>query len=82
MRHPANRQRVHKLEIAEGTAEAGLEGIVPGARNPLNDAPNALGGDAVGVVLALDEDEAPVAAVFPVLGENGVGRGARTGEGI
>ena len=36
----------------------------------------------VGVVLTLDKDEAPVAAVFPVLGEDGVGRRAGTGEGI
>jgi hypothetical protein len=69
-------------KVAEGAAETGLEGVVPGARNPVDDAPDALGGDGVRVVLALDQDEAPIAAVFPVLGEDGVGGGAGAGEGI
>ena len=49
---------------------------------PLMTAADALRSDRVRVVLALDEDEAPVAAVFPVLREDGVGRGAGARKGI
>ena len=48
----------------------------------MNDAPDALGGDGVGVVFALDENEAAVAAVLAVQSENGVRCRAGTGEGV
>lgn len=46
------------------------------------DAPDALGGDAPGVVLHLHEDEFAAAAVLFVQVQNGVSRRARSGEGI
>lgn len=48
----------------------------------VDDAAHALGGERVGVVLALDEDETAVAAVAGVGIEYCMGGGTRTCEGV
>ncbi len=48
----------------------------------LDGAAHALGGQTVGVILALDEDEAARAAVRSVGLQNGVRSGARAGEAV
>lgn len=59
-----------------------MRGFVLGSGDALDDAAHALGGDAVGVVFAFDQDEAPVAAVLLVERENGMGGGAAAREGV
>ena len=71
-----------EFEVAEAATKASLESIVLRARDPLDDAPNPLGRDVVGVLLAFDNDEAPAAAVCRVLSENRVGRGTGARERI
>ena len=70
-----------QLEVAERPAQPGLEGLVLCGRDTVDDAPRPLGGDGIHVVFALDEHEAPVAAVLPVQGHHRMRRRARTGYG-
>ena len=76
----ANKQRFAQVIEAEIAARA-LYGVLA-LTIAMNNTLDPLGGDAVGVVHHLDQNEFPMPTVSFVHVQNGMGGGAGTGEGV